>query len=144
MKMIIISGMRASTSALLDQLRPGSILLTVPLVDDVVQVGIGGEYPTARVAVAVTSLLVRIRRLDGRPLQVHIVENWRDPVSPGIAIPVFADPADVVVLDRCDGCWVPDARLRVTGSAELDRFIGTLARFAVAKQERVDQAVGAA
>ncbi|WKG03470.1 hypothetical protein [Mycolicibacterium sp. HK-90] len=136
--------MRACTSALLDQLRPGSILLTVPLVDDVVQVGIGGDYPTATVAVSVTASAVRVRRLDGRPLQVHIVENWRDPASPGVATPVFDEPVDVVVLERCDGRWTADHRLRVVQTANLDGFVGTLARFAAAKQERVDQAVGAA
>lgn len=148
MKMIIINGMRESSSPLpasdLDRLRPGTICLTVPVVDDVVQVGIGGDYPKAVVAVSVSATSVRVRRLDGRPLQVHIVEDWRGAADPGVATPVFGEPIEALVLERRGGRWVtgPGLCRRVV---DLDKFVGTLARFALAKQERaVDQAVGAA
>lgn len=146
--MIIINGMRECSSSLpasdLDRLRPGTICLTVPLVDDVVQVGIGGDFPTTAVAVSVTATSMRMRRLDGRRLQVHIVEGWRDAANPGTATPVFAEAVEALVLERRRGCWDtgPGLSARVV---DLDRFVGTLARFALAKQERAaDQAVGAA
>lgn len=146
--MIIINGMRECSSYLqapdLDHLRPGTICLTVPLVDDVIQVGIGGDYPTTVVAVSVTASSVRVRRLDGRRLQVHIVEDWRGANHPGTATPVFGEPVEALVLERRGERWVPGPVLcrRVV---DLDRFVGTLARFALAKQERTaDQAVGAA
>jgi hypothetical protein len=148
MKMIIINGMRECSSSLpapdLDHLRPGTICLTVPLVDDVIQVGIGGDFPTTVVAVSVTASSVRVRRLDGRRLQVHIVEDWRGVTDPGVATPVFGEPVEALVLERRGAFWVPGPGLcpRVV---DLDRFVGTLARFALAKQERAaDQAVGAA
>lgn len=155
MKMIIINGMRACSSSLppsdldrlLDQLRRGTTRLTVPLVDDVVQVGIGGDFETTAVAVTVTATSLRVRRVDGGRLQVHIVEGWSDVSAPGVAIPVFAEPVDVVMLERCDGRWGAGAGLRAVRLADLDRFVGTLARFALAKQFRdggFDQAVGAA
>ncbi len=146
--MIIINGMRECSSSLpapdLDRLRPGTICLTVPLVDDVVQVGIGGDFSTTAVAVSVTASSVRMRRLDGRPLQVHIVEGWRDAANPGTATAVFAEAVEALVLERHRGCWVPGPGLRAR-VVDLDRFVGTLARFALVKQERAaDQAVGAA
>jgi hypothetical protein len=140
--MIIINGMRACSSILqtadldrlLDQLGQGTICLTVPLVDDVVQVGIGGDFETTTIAASVTGSSVRVRRLGGRRLQVHIVEDWCDVTAPGVATPVLDEPADAVVLERCGGRWVVGAGLRVVRIADLDRFIGTLTRFALAKQ----------
>ncbi|MEV0671451.1 hypothetical protein [Mycobacterium sp. NPDC050441] len=137
----------ADLDRMLDQLRPGTTCLTVPLVDDVVQVGIGGDFESTTVAVTVTATSVRVRRVDGRRLQVHIVEGWSDVSAPGVAIPVFDEPVDVVMLERCDGRWGTGAGLRAVRLADLDRFVGTLTRFALAKQFRaggLDQAVGAA
>ncbi|MGV0810523.1 hypothetical protein ABQF34_01035 [Mycolicibacterium boenickei] len=137
----------ADLDRLLDQLRPGATCLTVPLVDDVVQVGIGGDFPTTTVAVSVTAAAVRVRRLDGRRLQVHIVEDWKGVTEPGVATAVFTEPVDVVVLERCAGQWVPGPGLRAAGLGDLERFVGTLARFALAKQRavaRADQELGAA
>lgn len=154
MKMIIINGMRACSSTLqtagldrlLDQLRPETTWLSVPLVDDVVQVGIGGDFETTTVAVSVTPTSVRVRRVDGGRLQAHIVENWTDASSPGVATPVFDEPVGELVLERCDGQWAFGPRMRARPT-QLDRFVGTLTRFALAKQLRAggfDQAVGAA
>jgi hypothetical protein len=155
MKMIIIIGMSACSSSLpsagldqlLDQLRPGTIRLTVPVVDDVVQVGIGGDFETTTVAMTATSRSLRARRVDGRRLQVHIVEGWTDASAPGVAIPVFDEPVDELVLERCDGRWGAGAGLRAVRLADLDRFVGTLTRFALAKQFRTGgfaQTAGAA
>ena len=148
MKMIIINGMRKCSWSLqapdLDHLRPGTICLTVPLVDDVVQVGIGGDFPTTVVAISVTASSVRVRRLDGRRLQVHIVADWQGATDPGVATPVFGQPVEALVLERRGARWVPGPGL-CPRAVDLDRFVGTLARFALAKQDRAaDQAVGAA
>lgn len=119
-------------------------MLTVPLVGGVVQVGIGGEFATTTITLSATASSVCVRRLDGKPLQVHIVDGWRDAADPGVATPVFDEPVEALVLERCGGRWVtgPGTRGRLT---DLDRFVGTLTRFALAKQDRaVDQAVGAA
>lgn len=152
--MIIINGMRACSSTLqaagldrlLDQLQPGTTYLTVPLVADVVQVGIGGDFETTTVTVSATSTSVRVRRVDGRRLQVHIVENWTDANSPGVATQVFDEPVEELVLERCGLHWAFGSWMRAR-QPELDRFVGTLTRFALAKQLRAggfDQAVGAA
>lgn len=150
--MIIINGMRACSSALraadldrlVDQLGPGTLCLTVPLVDDVVQVGIGGDFATTALAVSMTTTSVRVHRLDGRPLQVHIVEDWRGATEPGVATPVFDQPVEALVFERCGRRWLPGpapgGRL-----IELDRFVGTLTRFALAKRGgAVAQTAGAA
>lgn len=152
--MIIINGMRvcspillaADLAGLLDQLRLGTTGLTVPLVDDVVQVGIGGDFETATLVVTVTSESIRARRADGGRLQVHIVEDWADVTAPGVAFPVFDEPVKELVLERRGGRWAFGPGMCARRS-ELDRFVGTLTRFALAKQFRVggfDQAVGAA
>ncbi|OMC32365.1 hypothetical protein A5740_13155 [Mycobacterium sp. GA-1841] len=129
----------------LNRLRRGTTCLTVPLVDGVVQVGIGGDFATTTLAVLVTATAVRIRRLDGRRLQVHIVENWTGPTAPGTATAVFDEPVDVVVLERCAGRWVAGTGADAADRASLERFVGTLTRFALAKDRgRVDQEAGAA
>lgn len=152
MKMIIISGMRVCSSSLqtadldriLDRLRPGAMCLHVPLVDDAVQVGVGGDFPTTTIAVTVTASSVRVRRVDGRRLQVHIVEDWRSADEPGVAIPVFGEPVDSLVIDRCGRYEMPGPGRLVARNANLDRFVGTLTRFALAKQDGTLQARGAA
>ncbi|CQD02801.1 hypothetical protein BN970_00267 [Mycolicibacterium conceptionense] len=136
--MIIINGME------LDRLCRGTTLLTVPLVDGAVQVGIGGDFPTTTLAVSVSASSVRVRRLDGRSLQVHIVEDWRDAAEPGVATQVFDEPVEELLLERRGGTWIPASATRGHGVA-LERFVGTLTRFALAKQRRaVVQDVGAA
>ncbi|MCV7360044.1 hypothetical protein [Mycolicibacterium neworleansense] len=138
--------MRACLSSLpaadLDRLCRGTTRLTVPLVDDVVQVGIGGDFATTTVAVTVKASSVRVRRLDGRALQVHIVDGWLSPSAPGVASPVFDEPVEALVLERCAGHWVPGPGMRYRLD-DLARFVGTLTRFALVKQG-ADQAVGAA
>lgn len=149
--MIIINGMRACSPALgtadldrlVDQLGPGILRLTVPLVDGAVQVGIGGDFATTTLAVSVTASSVRVRRLDGAPLQVHLVEDWRSASAPGVVTPIFDVPVEALMFERCGTHWVP--RPGSSRPVELDRFVGTLVRFALLKHGGViDQAVGAA
>ncbi len=150
--MIIINSMCACASALggadldrlVDQLGPGTLRLTVPVVDGAVQVGIGGNFATTILTVSVTASSVRVRRLDGRLLQVHLVEDWRSASAPGVATPVFDEPVAALTLERRGTQWIsgPGSSGR---PGRLDRFVGTLARFALAKYGRaIDQAVGAA
>lgn len=152
MKMIIINGMRTCSPAvgtadldrLVDQLGPGTLHLTVPLVDDAVQVGIGGDFATTILVVAVTASTVWVRRLDGGPLQVHLVEGWRSASAPGVVTPIFDAPVEAAMFERCGTHWISRPRLSAR-AAELDRFVGTLVRFALAKHGRATgQALGAA
>ncbi|WP_280832138.1 hypothetical protein [Mycolicibacterium frederiksbergense] len=128
----------------LDRLRPGIVLLTVPLLDDIVQVGIGGDYPTTTVVVSVTRYSMRVRRADGRRLQAHIVENWQDATAAGVATRVFAEPVNALELERCAGQWGTGGGLTSVRAGDLDRFVATIARFALAKQQREGHTVGAA
>ncbi|MBU9767319.1 hypothetical protein FR943_26235 [Mycobacterium sp. TNTM28] len=137
------STVQADDLGRLHQRGRATIYLSVPLVDDIVQVGIGGDFPTTRLVVSVTASAVRVRRLDGRPLQVHVVEDWRDADDPGLATAVFAEPVGALLLERRAGRWRPS----VGGTVGLERFVGTLARFALLKQSGAggtDQAAGAA
>ena len=151
MKMIIISDMPARSltlpSADLDQLLAevgaGTLLLTVPVLDDAIQVGIGGNYPTGTIAVTTTACGVRIRHLDGRPMQVHIVRDWQDADAPGIRSTLFGEPVHELALDRHGRSWVIGTGVSVGRAEDLATFVNTVARFAVAKQRKTGQVVAA-
>lgn len=147
MKMIIISSMSARSRALqsadLDQLLvevgSATFLLTVPLLDGAIQVGIGGDYPTGTIAVTTTACGVRVRHRDGTPMQVHIVRDWQDAGSPGIRTVLFGEPVDELVLERRGRSWVTGTGLPVRGVDDLATFINTVARFAVARHRKAGQ-----
>lgn len=123
----------------LKELDVGAIRLTVPLLDDVIQVGIGGRYPTGVIEVCKTRDAVRVRRIDGRPVQVHIVRDWQGPNSPGTRSAVLRHGVAVLTFHRrSPRGWAADG-LPIRRPADLKAFIGTIARFALAKQRRPGQ-----
>lgn len=150
MKMIIINDMAARASLvsadldeLVDEFGTGSILLTVPVLDDAIQVGIGGDYPTTTIAVSTTATELHVRHLDGRPMQVHIVRDWRDAGTPGIRTTLFGDPVDHLLLRRHGQSWITGTALPSCREADLETFVNTVARFALAKRRRSAQGVAA-
>lgn len=122
----------------------GTVYLSVPVVDDVIQIGIGGDFATAVLRVSIDPTAVTVRRLDGKPMQVHILRD--DQESSGqfgrmTSALVFREPAVGVRLQRTsvrDGRRVWEA----AGTANVDRhqdfrqFVYTIARFGLAKQRR--------
>ncbi|MGV9801133.1 hypothetical protein ACWDTP_24115 [Mycobacterium sp. NPDC003449] len=128
----------------LDDLATGTILLTVPVLDGAIQVGIGGEYPTGTIVVSKTVSTVRMRYLHGGPMQVHLVEGWQHPGAPGTRTTVFAHPVDRLTLDRRGTRWAVAGPAGGARPAALAAFVGTVARFALLKQHKSGQGAGAA
>ncbi len=111
----------------LDDLRPGAIRLTVPLVDDVIQIGLGGRYRTGAIDVVKNPGLLTVRRVDGRPLQVRIVRD--EPAT------VFRTPISHLWLRRVhSGWWVAPRSVSVGRVADLEQLVRTVVNFGLAKQ----------
>lgn len=126
-------------SADLEALDLGVRRLRVPILDDAVQVGIGGRYRSGVLEIAKLRDTVTIRRLDGGLLQAHIVRDWRDPSRPGSRTEVWLRAVATLELSRITaGRWAADAST-VRDCADLVTFVDTAARFALAKQRRTDQ-----
>jgi hypothetical protein len=117
----------------LDELRPGVIRLTVPLVDDVIQIGLGGRYRTSAVDVVKGPALLTLRRTDGRPLQAQIVRD--EPVT------VLRAPVPHLTLRRArSGLWTAPRSVPVGRVADLEQLVRTVATFGLAKQRAVASA----
>ena len=117
----------------LDELCTGAIRLTVPLVDDMIQIGLGGRYRTGSVDVVKGPTLLTIRRADGRPLQAQIVRE--EPVT------VLREPVSHLRLRRVrSGLWTTPRSVPVGRVADLEQLVRTVATFGLAKQRAVASA----
>lgn len=111
----------------LDEIRSGVIRLSVPLVDDVIQIGLGGRYRTGVIEVSKTPDMLLVRRTDGRWLQAQII---RDEV-----VTVLRAPIPALSLRRVGrGRWLAPAGAPVGRLADLEQFARTVATFGLAKQ----------
>jgi hypothetical protein len=128
-----------------DEMHPGIVLLRVPLVDDVIQVGAAEALQTGTIEVAKSLSAMVVRRTDGAALQAEILHR-RDGESP-LRTQVFSEPVESLRL-RCERdsngcrCWTlhPDAGIR--RPADLDQLVKTIAAFGLAKQLRADRPPG--
>lgn len=74
------------------EMRVGSIRLSVPLLDDVIQIGVAGTLTTGTIEVAKTPSTIAVRRTDGRPLQAEIFHKTEG--EPARRRTVFHTPVD--------------------------------------------------
>lgn len=118
----------AFTSGQLDEIDCGTIELSVPLRYDVIQVGLGGDAEVGRIRVIRRPGLVEVTRVDGRPIQVDVLDGtfaWR----------VFDDPVAELRLVRTTAGWTSVGDCAAHPAA-VKRFADVIGVFAVAKQER--------
>jgi hypothetical protein len=131
---------RGFPSADLDQIDSGTIHLSVPLVDDVIQVGLGGKYLTGTIRVSKSATVVTVRRVDGQPIQVRILRDQPECPEPVTPPAVFREPVDCLTLERSGadgrGLWRPRCDGRVRRHRDLQQFVNTIATFGLAKQRR--------
>ncbi len=117
----------------------GVILLSVPLLDDVIQVGAGGALATGTIEVAKTPSAMVVRRADGRPLQAHILRQCGE--GSASRTPVFREPVRFLRL-RCvpyaeaPARWVVLPGVRIRWQPDLFQLIETITAFGLAKQRR--------
>jgi hypothetical protein len=122
-----------------DEMRSGVVLLSVPLLDDVIQVGAEAALRTGTIEVAKSPSAMVVRRTDGAGLQAEILHH-RDS-EPALRMPVFSEPVAALRL-RCgldsDGgrCWRVCPSRGVRRTSDLDQLVKTIAAFSLAKQLR--------
>lgn len=131
-------------SDLLDDLSHGTIELSVPLRDDVIQVGARDVPITGTVRVCKKRRTVTVRRTDGKPLQVDFIRQpatSADGLDQGAITDtlVFRPALTTLLLQRrrdaagrpswqtAGMCGVADVRL-------IKQFVDTVATFGLAKQ----------
>ncbi|WP_029114578.1 hypothetical protein [Mycobacterium sp. URHB0044] len=128
----------------LDEMYCGTVYLTVPIVDDIIQVGIGGDFATAVLRVSIDPSVVTVRRLDGKAMQVHILRESTDRAAQRrlTGAYVFTDPVTRVRLTRAavsEGgqLWEASGTACVDRHQDFRQFVYTIARFGLAKQRRL-------
>ena len=131
------------TSTDLDELCCGTIHLSVPLLDDVIQIGIGGNPDVGTIQVSKTAAALRVCRVDGKPLQADLLQYHPDGPEPVVRTTVFDEPVDCLVLERVQsqsspGLWVSTLTIRVERHRSVGQFVRTIATFGLAKQRRGD------
>lgn len=120
-----------------DQLRCGTVFLTVPLLNGVIQVGSTGPLPTAKIEVRKSQWAIAVRRTDGNALQAQIVRRAGD--GPASRADVFSEPVSAIQIRRevqSDGThsWFVASGDGQRPSADLLQLIKTIVTFGVAKQ----------
>ncbi len=130
-------GVPGDVGEALDALYTGAVLLSVPLVDDVIQIGTAGTLTTGTIEVTKTPSAIRIRRTDGLPLQAAIVHHRDGRDAAGRL--VFAEPVHSLRLRHLAGAdgrrrWAVRPGARVERIADLVQLIRTVAAFGRAKQ----------
>ena len=132
----------AIVSADLDEMDSGTIYLSVPLLDDVIQVGIGGNVATATIKVSKTPTTVTVLRTDGTPMQAQILHEHQGYTGPTVRTKVFHTPVDCLRLEQRGSengpsLWFPTETVHVNRAQDLRQFVVTIATFGLAKQRRV-------
>lgn len=117
----------------------GSIRLTVPLVDDIIQIGVSGKLATTTIEVAKTPATITVRRADGKPLQVQICDAGGG--EPTDRRNVFQTPIDSLRLLRVPafrgaGLWIVTRGGRIRSRAEIIQLVRTIIAFGSAKQSQ--------
>ncbi len=122
-----------------DRLTACTTHLRVPLLDSVIQLGTGQSLPAATIEVCKYGSTVQVRRTDGAPLRVQILDVSAD----GLATrrDVFTTPVDVLRLRRIrrpDGSR-PWMVVNPPASRDCDvlQLVETIVSFAIAKQMRM-------
>ncbi|KQY04305.1 hypothetical protein ASD37_20405 [Mycobacterium sp. Root135] len=109
----------------------GTIELSVPLLDGIIQIGAGGEADVGRIRVTKESCTVTVVRVDGEPIQVDIVADVQSSTR------VFAVPVPVLRLVRSDTRWLVANSLGAERLSDVKRFADVVGTFAVGKRGRV-------
>lgn len=122
----------------LDELDCGTFHLSVPLVDDVIQIGIGGDTDVGTIEVTKTATALRVRRVDGRPIQAELLTYHPQDTGPVLRTTVFDPPVRSLTLERLSspGLWAGTSATDVDREATVGQFVRTIATFGLAKQRR--------
>ncbi len=119
----------------IDEMSCGTVALTVPLINDVIQVGIHGPTDTTTIVVTRTPRTLIVHRQDWEPLRAQILHD-----EPPTHREVFGRSIRRLVVCRVggegSGLWRCDAPHACVHDHEVNQFVHTVASFARAKQLR--------
>jgi hypothetical protein len=123
----------------LDEIYSGTVYLSVPLLNDIIQVGAGGILTTGTIQVSKTPTTVTVRRTDGRPMQAQVLHEHPGYTGPTVRRKVFHEPVNCLRLQRIgsgDGprLWLANEVVHVDRHQDLQQFVRTIATFGLAKQ----------
>ena len=142
-----VIGLDARVADAVDEMHTGIVLLSVPLADDVIQVGATGARKAATIEVAKSPTAMVVRRTDGVALQAEILHQ-RDG-EPPLRMRVFGEPVHALRL-RCgrdatgSRCWMLHPGTGIRRPADLNQLVETIAGFGLAKQQRAYRPPGTA
>jgi hypothetical protein len=134
-------------SSLLDDVEPGTVTLRVPLVDDVIPIGLGGRFATCRLVISKSRRDVRIGRADGRPIQVVLITDVDERMGHRVVRRttrqnVFRRSVSELALVRLParaglfGGYVVTDAVDVIDTERIKQFADVVGGFAAAKQRR--------
>lgn len=124
----------------ISEMSTGTVLLSVPLLDDVIQVGADGPLATGTLEVAKTPSTMVVRRTDGRRLQAQILQQHAGGSSS--RTPVFLEPVWSLRLRRMPRAVAPELWLvlpavHIRRQPDLFQLLETITAFGLAKQRRL-------
>jgi hypothetical protein len=130
-----------------DDLHPGIVRLTVPLMEDVIQVGTADRQTTGTVELTKTPSAMVVRRTDGRALQAEILHEREN--GPPLRMRVFTEPVPSLRLRCVPGpagsrCWTVCPGGPIRSQPDLNQLVTTIAAFGLAKQRRGHRPPGSA
>jgi len=136
------SGSPLLAAADLNEICSGTVYLSVPLLNDIIQVGAGRMLTTGTIQVSKTPTTVTVRRTDGRAIQAQILHDHPGYTGPTVRTKVFDEPVNCLRLQRitsCDGSkrWLATEAVHVDRHQDLERFVKTIATFGLAKQRNM-------
>lgn len=117
----------------------GAVSLTVPIVDDIIQVGAVGRLPTATIDVHKTPWTMSVRRRDGAALQAQIIRQTDN--GSVLRSEVFGTPVPMLWLRRTPHSerkhpWLLMSGQQTGRNPDLLQLITTIVAFSAAKQFR--------
>lgn len=125
----------------LDGMPGGTVELSVPLIDGVIQIGAGGDLEVGRIRVVKNPNTVTVTQVDGRPMQVEIVVDTEQATR----LTVLREPVVELRLERTTddagvAVWYVTGPVNVNRPEHLKQFADVIGRFASAKQRTVRSA----
>jgi len=126
----------------LDEIYSGTVYLSVPLLNDIIQVGAGGNLATGTIQVSKTPTTVAVRRTDGKPIQAQILHEHQGYIGPTVRTKVFREPVNCLRLQRIRSgeghrLWLATEAVHVNRHQDLQQFVNTIATFGLAKQRKM-------
>ncbi|MEE6169085.1 MULTISPECIES: hypothetical protein [unclassified Mycolicibacterium] len=117
-----------------DQIGCGTVILSVPLCDDIIQIGARDMPDRGALRVLKRRGAATVERTDGKSIQVAILRQLDTPAAAAVSL-VFRQPIPALLLRRRQGGWTAAVNPHnLTEPGHLKQFLDTIGAFGSAKQ----------